>query len=378
MPLNQIKKKVLFLITKSNWGGAQRYVYDLATNLDKTQFEVTVLCGGDGQLITMLDNAGIRIIRTNQLQRDISYKKEWLALKEIWQIIKTEKPDVLHVNSSKAGAIGCLIGRLTRVPCIIFTAHGWAFNEDRPLWQRLIIKTIHWLTVILSHKTIAVSRSIQNQMNWPMAQSKIEIIHPGRTVGPMYEKSEARNKIIDFFPTLSEYQNDTWLVSLAELHPIKQHHILISAMPEVIRKYPTTRLVLIGEGQERSKLESQIKSLRLENNVFLIGAVTEAARFLKAFDLFLLASRSEAYGYVLAEAGLAKMPVIASNVGGIPDIIIHENRGLLVEATPSNFSNSIIKFMEDSSSFDSYITNLNKFVAQNSVQTMISRTASLY
>jgi len=151
------RKKVLFLITKSNWGGAQRYVYDLATHLDQTKFEPVVALGGDGELVTLLDHAGVRVIRINSLTRDISLKKEKEFASELYKIIRIEKPDILHVNSSKAGGVGTALGRILRVPRIIFTAHGWAFNEERPWWQRMVIKFLHWVTVLLSHRTIAVS-----------------------------------------------------------------------------------------------------------------------------------------------------------------------------------------------------------------------------
>lgn len=127
------REKILFLITKSNWGGAQRYVYDLAVTLDKEQFEPIVVLGGDGVLKNMLEHAHIRTISIKTLQRDVSIKKEFAFANELRKIIKEEKPSVLHVNSSKAGGVGALIGRLTGVPRIIFTAHGWAFNEqDQP------------------------------------------------------------------------------------------------------------------------------------------------------------------------------------------------------------------------------------------------------
>ena len=126
------RKKVLFLITKSNWGGAQRYVYDLVTTLDKSQFDVVVALGGNGILVEMLNHAGIRTIIIQSLARNISIKNELSFARELWNILRIEKPDVFHVNSSKAGGVGTFLGRLSRVPRIIFTAHGWAFNEDRP------------------------------------------------------------------------------------------------------------------------------------------------------------------------------------------------------------------------------------------------------
>ena len=206
------RKKVLFLITKSNWGGAQRYVYDLATNLDREKFEPVVALGGNGILADMLENAGIRVINIESLGRNISLKKEWVFARELWQILRVERPDVFHVNSSKAGGVGTLLGRLLRAPNVIFTAHGWAFNEDRPLWQKLITKFLHWITVLLSHRTIAVSSAIVKEMNWPGALRKMKIVNPGRTIGPMYQKIEARGKIFSraYYPTNLTLGSSVW------------------------------------------------------------------------------------------------------------------------------------------------------------------------
>jgi len=375
----QPRKKVLFLITKSNWGGAQRYVYDLATNLDREKFEPVVALGGNGILADMLENAGIRVINIESLGRNISLKKEWAFACELWQILRVERPDVFHVNSSKAGGVGTLLGRLLRAPNVIFTAHGWAFNEDRPLWQKLITKFLHWITVLLSHRTIAVSSAIVKEMNWPGALRKMKIVNPGRTIGPMYQKIEAREKIMDFFPRLLPYQSDPWLVCVAELHPIKRHHILIEAISELVKNYPTLRLILIGDGELKSVIEKQIANADLTENIFVLGNITEAARFLKAFDMFVLASKSESYGYVLHEAGLAELPVVATNVGGIPDIIINNQSGLLVP--PDDISaiyEAIKKLIDNPDLAKSLANNLLEKMSARTIEKMIRVTEDLY
>ena len=375
----QPRKKVLFLITKSNWGGAQRYVYDLATNLDREKFEPVVALGGNGILADMLENAGIRVINIESLGRNISLKKEWAFACELWQILRVERPDVFHVNSSKAGGVGTLLGRLLRAPNVIFTAHGWAFNEDRPLWQKLITKFLHWITVLLSHRTIAVSSAIVKEMNWPGALRKMKIVNPGRTIGPMYQKIEAREKIMDFFPRLLPYQSDPWLVCVAELHPIKRHHILIEAISELVKNYPTLRLILIGDGELKSVIEKQIANADLTENIFVLGNITEAARFLKAFDMFALASKSESYGYVLHEAGLAGVPIIATNVGGITDIIIDQQTGLLVP--PDNVNALIIAIntlLTNPTQRVNYASTLQTELQKRTVTKMTRQTESLY
>lgn len=373
------QKKVVFLITKSNWGGAQRYVYDLATNLDKEKFTIHVIVGGDGELINRLQNAHILITRIESLGRDINIKKEWKTYKQLWQVLKKEKPDILHVNSSKAGALGALIGRLQRTPKIIFTAHGWAFNEKRPWWQKIVIKFIHWITVLLSHRTIAVSSAIVQNMNWPLTAGKMKCIHPGRSIGPMYSRQEARAKLLEFFPQLQPYQSDPWVVCVAELHPVKGHSVLIEAFQAVVANNPQARLILIGDGQEKDNLQQTIKSKNLSESIFLLGPLSDAARFLRAFDISVLASYSEAYGYVIHESGLAGLPVVASKVGGIPDIIDHQDNGELVpQGDSASLAASINNLLTNRNYAKTLGKNLQQKMAERTVSKMTKATEALY
>lgn len=372
-------RKIIYLITKSNWGGAQRYVYDLATNLDRQQFEPIVAFGGNGTLKELLVHAGIRVVSIEALDRDMSLKKELLFAKELWHLLVTEKPDILHVNSSKAGGIGTLLGRLAHVPKVIFTAHGWAFNEDRPVWQKFVIKFLHWLTVLFSHTTIAVSTAIVNQLNWPLAKRKMRVINPGRTIGVMYKRDEARLELAKQKTSLSLYTNDPWIITIAELHPIKRLDNLISALSSVVINHPQVRCVIIGEGQERNKLQTQIDKSNLQQHAFLLGNVIEAARFLKAGDLFVLTSKSESYGYVLHEAGLAGLPIIATNVGGITDIITNHETGVLIP--PDNFgllAKVITDYFDQPLNWLKYTEALTENLKKRSVRLMVIKTTALY
>jgi hypothetical protein len=237
--VNQTHKKVFYLITKANWGGAQRYVYDLATNLDKNKFEVLVISGEAGTLTEALAHQQIHSLTLPCLNNSLSPKDIWVTSKTLYQLFKKDKPDIIHVNSSVAGGIGALVGRVARVPKVIFTAHGWAFNEDRSFVSKLIFKFLHYLTVLLSHRTIAVSKALADQLPWPGTKSKIKILHPGRSIGVMFERAEARTTLIQDFPFLSSYINDTWIGTIAELHPIKQHDVLIRSLLMYATKSPT-------------------------------------------------------------------------------------------------------------------------------------------
>ncbi len=296
------KQKVLYLITKSNWGGAQRYVFDLATQMP---FDAAVALGGEGELKQKLDQAGVKTISIPRLGRDIKIWDEILVFWEIFKIIRRENPDIVHLNSPKAGGLGALTARLAGIPNIIYTAHGWSFAEDRPAWQRLAIKFFSWLTILFCHQVIVISQSEYKKVeNWPFARSKLHLIYNGASEPTFLPRGEAR-------AALGLDQNEFIVGTIAELHKNKGLN------------YLTEKVVVIGEGEERKSLEG--------GALILLGRRENAAQYLKAFDVFILPSIKEGLPYVILEAGLACLPVIATKVGGIPEIIDHEKTGILVE-----------------------------------------------
>lgn len=373
------RKKILYIITKSNFGGAQRYVYDLATNLDKDRYEIAVALGGNGMLIEYLNKAGIKTIPIKHLERDISLKKELGSFFEISNILREENPDVLHVNSSKAGGIGAFLGRLHDIPKIIYTAHGWAFNEDRNIISRFVVGFFHWLTIIFSRITICVSAALKEQMKWPLVSKKMVIVRNGRKRPTFKTRDEAREHIVAAFPLLSAMRSDVWITTIAELHPVKQHERMIEAMRELVKTYPTLRHIIIGDGEKRNGLEALISKYELGSNVFLIGHVNEASEYLKAFDIFVLPSRSEALAYVLIEAGYAALPVIASNVGGIPEIIEHDKTGMLISQNGSEeLVSTVSTLLEDRERAHKMGEKLENSMDRFSIERMVHETTSYY
>lgn len=377
------RKKVLFLITKGNLGGAQRYVYDLATSLDGAKFDAQVAVGKDGPLADMIKDAGFKVHTLKGLKRDISLLNEVTSFFGLCRILKQEKPDVLHLNSSKAGALGALAGRVCGVPKIIFTAHGWAFNEDRPSWQRFMIKVVHWLTILLSHQTIAVAEGMRKQMSWPLTQKKMTVVYNGRRIQDMKYKDEARGilemKVTGSDSGLVEYHDDIWVGSIAELHPIKRIDRAITAVAALVRDFPYLRYVIVHDGQLREKLQEQVRDLSLEKHVFFTGTVPDAARLLPAFDIFVLPSKSEAFPYVVVEAGQAGVPVVATRVGGIPDVIQDEVNGLLVppDDTPA-LTKALRRLLENENMRRDLAHAHQERMKEFTVERMVAQTQSIY
>lgn len=377
------KSKILFLITKASWGGAQRYVFDLATNIDKERFEPVIAVGGTGELYEKLRAAGLHTISIKGLGRDVSVLKDLQATLHILSIIIKERPAVLHVNSSKVGVLGTLAGRLLFIPKVIFTCHGWAFNEDRPGWQKTILKFLQWLTVLFSHTTIVVSEGVKKDMNWLFTKKKMQVVPLGRTVANLKSREDARGilamQVKDNTISLYDHTDDIWLGTIAELHPTKGLDVAINAIALLSHHTQNLRYLIIHDGDERARLAKLVKDLGLEENVFFTGTIENAATLLPAFDIFLLPSRSEAFGYVLIEAGQAGIPVIASRVGGIPEVVLDQETGILVPPNEAEALAGAVKaLLNDPARREEFAAAHHERSLTFSLQNMVKKTEKLY
>lgn len=306
---NASKKKILFVITKSNWGGAQRYVYDLATNLPKDQFDVAVAVGGSGALVAKLTSAGVAVLPLSSLQRDVSVSADVGGFLALYRTIKSYAPAVVHLNSSKAGVLGALAARLLRVPHIVFTVHGWPFEEKRNYLWRAMAFIGSWETALLSHSVIVISKKdLRIGKYLPLCSKKMHLIYNGIDFGMPFGSGEQIRKA---FPAGTHITG-----TVGELTRNKNHVSLL----EQAKNDPQLHIAIVGEGEERSRLERTIREFGLEERVKLFGFLP-ASEVMRGFDTFTLPSLKEGLPYVLLEAKAAGLPIVANRVGGVNDVI---------------------------------------------------------
>ncbi|MFZ2048815.1 MAG: glycosyltransferase family 4 protein [Minisyncoccia bacterium] len=356
--------KIIYGITKSNFGGAQRYVFDLALGAKNFGHEVAVLCGGEGMLVKKLKEQNIRVIPLPELDRDISFIKDFKSFMFILKTLREERPDVFHTNSSKMGGIGNFAARIARVRKIIFTGHGWAFNEKRSWLSKIIIRDLVWYTVLLSHKTICVSEKTKEAIAWePFIKNKLVVIYNG----------------IENFELISRTDTSFIVGTIAELHKIKGLDVLLNAWKEFIQN-KQAKLVIIGEGEERKSLEKLVSDLKINDSVVFNGFVNNARSQLSTFDIFVLPSRSEAMPYALLEAGFAGLPVTATNVGGVSEVIENNKNGLLVDKeNPKQITEALNKLFNDKNLHETLGTNLKQTISTKfSIFKMLESTFVLY
>ena len=325
--------KILYFITQSEYGGAQRYVFDLANNL-KSDFQVAVAMGEqgkDGRLAKKLDENDIKYFILPHLKRDISPLNEILAFFEIIKLIKKFQPDIIHLNSSKISILGSLAGLFIKLKIknlkIIYTVHGWVFNEPLPAPVKWFYLWAEKFTAKFKDKIICVSESDrQVALKYKIAPvEKLITIHNGLAPVNFYTREEA-------LPLLAKERagGEVFIGSIGNLYKTKGFEYFIEAAGILTHKLNTpATFIIIGEGKEREALKNLIAKYNLKNNFILAGSIDEAARLLPAFDVYVCSSVKEGLSYTLIEAMQAGRPIVATAVGGNPEMIENEKTGLL-------------------------------------------------
>jgi len=325
--------KILYLITQSELGGAQKNALDLAMAL-KGEYEILIAAGpeGGGYLFKEAAAKNIRTKKIHWLRRAINPLFDLLAFWEISRLLKKEKPDILHLHSSKAGILGSLAAP-TKTK-VVYTVHGAVFEAAfSPMAKKIFLALEKW-TAHLKDKIICVSQNDRNLWlkNHAAPAEKLAVVHNGLGADALdfLPREIARRELEHFIK--HPLENNFIIGTIANLYPEKGLPYLVKAA-KIIQKHelvPNMVFIVIGEGRQRAKLEKMIKERRLENKFFLPGALPQASRYLPAFDAFALPSIKEGLPYTILEALAAGLPIIASLVGGIPEIIQNNKNGLLV------------------------------------------------
>ncbi|PIR92481.1 hypothetical protein COU01_01345 [Candidatus Falkowbacteria bacterium CG10_big_fil_rev_8_21_14_0_10_44_15] len=384
--------KILYLVTQSDFGGAQRYVYDLATNLSEN-FTIVVASGGqgyEGELAKKLNKSGIRYLPLSRLKRAISPWHDWSAFWQIVHLIQTEKPDIVHLNSSKISILGSLAAWWCQVPKIIYTVHGWVFNENLPWRKKTFYLLLEKWTAKLKTNIICLSEfEKQNTVRRQIAPAKkISVIYNGIAPMDFLSRPEARARLAKI--TGAPIDDQTILIgSIGNLYKNKGYEYLIEAIKisnipasPAGRQYPISniKLIIIGSGPEQNNLQLRINNCELQNKIILTGSIGDAAQLLPAFDIYVCSSVKEGLPYSILEAMQAGLPIVATPVGAIPEIITDGQTGLLVKSGNAAALADKLSYALNRSSVSKQIgVEANKqVIAKYGLQTMIKKTANLY
>lgn len=309
--------KIAYIITRADAiGGAQVHVKDLAYFLKKQGHEVIVLVGGTGSFTEKLKELDIPYIALRHLVRPINPFKDLLALKEIIDVLREIKPDIISLHSSKAGWLGRLAAKWLKIP-VVFTAHGWAFTEGVPKRKQVVYRWAEKLVGSLEDKIITVSNYDRE------LAIRYKIAHPSKIV-------TIHNGMPDIDSTLfaKPEVEPVHLIMVARFEEQKDHILLLETLEE-LKDLPWT-LELVGDGPLMGIVRERAEKLGISDKVQFSGACDDVPSRLAKAQIFILTSKWEGFPRSILEAMRAGLPVIASEVGGVKEAVIDGVTGYII------------------------------------------------
>lgn len=331
--------KILYVITQADGGGAQKYVLALAK-----YFGGEIAAGVESrQLFDEAQKLGLPAYGLKFLKRDINFVWDTLACFELVMLIKKVKPDVIHLNSTKAGFIGSIIKPLINAK-VVYTAHGFIFNEPMSAIKKRFYVGLEKSASAYRDFIITVSKADENSAlgHRLIEPQKITTIHNGITKYQFLPRDEAREK-------LGLPLNAFIFGTIANAYKTKGLDVLIQAvgMLEANKKL-NCQFAVIGNGPEYKNLALEIKNLGLEKIIRLLGLIPHGQIYLKAFDAYVLPSRKEGFPFALLDAIQAGLPIVSTRVGGIPEAL--DDAGILVEpGNPAALASTLDTLITDQS-----------------------------
>lgn len=315
---------ILIVITKGEVGGAQIFVSTLAKNLHRQGHKVTVACGEGDYLRDTLMREHISVVRFHSLQRTKNPLTNFAFGLELRAFLKKHPVDVVHFNSSNAlfGAIGTRL--LRHRPKIVFTVHGLSLvdpNYTAPKPAKLFYRLLFKFLLSLVGESVFVSKANLDYAKKIRLLKHGTVIPNGIDTGLLafLSREEARATLAE--KTRTDLSNNYLIGSIGRLAYPKNYEFLINTFPDILKEIPNAKAVIIGEGPKRETYAQMIEQKNLSDKIFLVGELPDAYRYIKAFNLFALPSEYEGMSMTLIEALFAEVPILASRVGGTPELL---------------------------------------------------------
>lgn len=309
---------IAFIITRSDsFGGAHVHVRDLSRELRRRGNQVTVLVGGGGSYVAELLEAGCQVRSLRHLRRPISPMRDLLGFFEIRRCLREVAPDLVSAHSSKAGWLGRLAAASLGIPAL-FTAHGWAFTEGVPPLRRRLYRLAEAAIAPLSQRIITVSeqdRRLARRLGVGR-DSQLITVHNGMPDITESLKADPR-------------RSPPRIIMVARFDEQKDQGTLIAALAQL--KGLPWGLELVGDGPLAGRARDAVRAAGLESRVTFLGARNDVADRLAAAQVFVLATHWEGFPRSILEAMRARLPVIASDVGGVNESVTEGLTGLLVK-----------------------------------------------
>jgi len=325
---------ILFLTTHANTGGITSYILTLGQGLVKAGHKVWVVSSG-GDCVPRMEAVGMKHVKINIRTKSEVHPKLWSCIGPLNELIQKEGIDIIHTQTRVTQVLGFFLSRARGVN-MVTTCHGFF----RPRWFRKIFPC--WGCAV-----IAISKPVAEhlKMDFNVPPAKVHLIPNGIDLDRFVKvtgetRSSARQKL---------NMGDAPLLGvIARLSDVKGIDVLIRAMPLILKQVLSVKLLVAGQGPEEADLKELTQDLSLTDQVHFKNTIDQTQDLLPAFDVFVMPSLMEGLGLSVMEAQACGIPVVASRVGGLVDLIEDGKSGFLVPVNdPATLADRIIKLIQD-------------------------------
>ena len=375
--------RVARVIARLNIGGPAQHAILLAAGLDRARFVTTLVTGvvsrGEGDFSGLAHARGVNPVVVPELGRAIHPARDLTALIKLVRLFRALRPDIVHTHTAKAGTLGRLAARLARVPLKIHTFHGHVLEGyfSRPVTRafleierRLARTTDRLVTVSPRLKTQLLAMGIGRP-------EQVEVVPLGLDLERF---RRARPASPTLRPSLGLADGASVLGIVGRLVRIKDHATLFQALARLHAEGRGVHLTVVGDGEERARLEGLASSLGLGLRIHFLGWRVDLETILKELDVVICASRNEGTPVALIEAMAAGIPVLSTDVGGVADLVTHGLTGWLVSPGDPDAMASGIRHLLDDGPLRGRLAAAGQAVAldRHDVARLISRVEVLY
>jgi glycosyltransferase involved in cell wall biosynthesis len=366
--------RMLHIITRLDVGGSTENTVISATRMSKSEFSSAILSGRTTEpppgMAASLFAAGVEWVQVSQLQRAINPVLDTIALARLWILCKRIHPDIVHTHSSKAGFLGRLAARLAGVRHIVHTPHGHIFDGYfNPVATKTFIG-LERLAARWTHRFVTLSdEEVRDHLRHGIGRPEQFVTIPSG----VDLDSIAQAAPVHFAGSRPV------IGTVARLVPIKGIAHLIDAAPAILAGFPAARFLIVGDGESRPALEARAQALGIADRTVFAGFRQDAAAAMAGMDVFVLPSLNEGMGRVLVMAMALGKPIVATRVGGIPELLGDGEAGLLVPAAdPAALAEAVLALLRDPDLARRLAEAGRSRAPRYGAQTMVDSLAALY
>ena len=364
------KLKVLQVIGGGEIGGAERHLLTLMRLLDRGRFTPELLCLCQGPFAGVCREEGVA---THEIV--MRHKLDLATVAPIRHLIREQNIDLVHTHGVRANLVARMAGRAENIP-VVTTFHSVLRYDYASATEAMVARVLTRLTNNRTDRFIAISGAVKEDLAaMGVAPDRIEVIYNGLDVSllaPGDSTDEVRKK-------LGILPDQRVVAMVGRLHAVKGHIFLLQAAQRIVTQHHDVVFLLVGEGPERGFIEKTIQELGLAGKVIMTGFYPNISELYPVMDILCLPSLMEGMGLVLLEAMYFGVPVVATQVGGIPEVIIDGESGLLVDPGNSRALAMAITWLLDSPDLQRrLITGGRKRAEKFTVENMVRHTERVY